>query len=505
MAFIDPVAQTFFVDGRYYPKGFFIHSVDLCFKAKDGSTFLPITLQIRPTVNGYPHSNLVLPFAEVTITPERVNTTTSPNFTTQADYTRFTFAAPVFVDTGEYALVLQTNSDQYSVYVAEIGQKRLDGSDRLISKQTYAGSFFKSSNGSTYTAFQNTDMMFRINRCTFTVGTTSVVLDNVTPSANLYIDGFNLSSKDLVFKDTSIVYNYKQTTNASITIDAAYTQVVRDQNIDLDNRGVILTTANSFISKFDLTTSDDTVSPVVDLERVHLINWSNNINDASLKSADFTINNSGSGYTANAVVTITGSTGSSATATAVPTNGNITSIVVTAGGSDYLGSITATIADPTVPSGNTTATLSVANELASKGGNCLAKYITRGVVLTDGFDAGTLRAYISAVNMVDNEITLYYKVLANEDQDTFDSRPYVRMQCVQQGNETLLDTRKSSHKEDFLEYLYVPTTTDCSYVGVSNTVTYKTFKSFAIKIVMTSSNSTIVPKVTDMRAIALAP
>ena len=145
MAFIDPVAQTFFVDGRYYPKGFFIHSVDLCFKAKDGSTFLPVTLQIRPTVNGYPHSNLVLPFAEVTITPEKVNTTTSPNFTTQADYTRFTFAAPVFVDTGEYALVLQTNSDQYSVYVAEIGEKRLDGSDRLISKQTYAGSFFKSS------------------------------------------------------------------------------------------------------------------------------------------------------------------------------------------------------------------------------------------------------------------------------------------------------------------------------------------------------------------------
>ena len=93
----------------------------MCFKAKDGSTFLPITLQIRPTVNGFPHSNVILPFAEVTITPEKVNTTTSPNFTTQADYTRFTFGAPVFVDTGEYALVLQTNSDQYSVYVAEIG------------------------------------------------------------------------------------------------------------------------------------------------------------------------------------------------------------------------------------------------------------------------------------------------------------------------------------------------------------------------------------------------
>ena len=36
-SFIDPVAQTFFVDAATYPKGMFVHSVDLVFKkiAKD--------------------------------------------------------------------------------------------------------------------------------------------------------------------------------------------------------------------------------------------------------------------------------------------------------------------------------------------------------------------------------------------------------------------------------------------------------------------------------------
>ena len=37
----------------------------------------------------------------------------------------------------------------------------------------------------------------------------------------------------------------------------------------------------------------------------------------------------------------------------------------------------------------------------------------------------------------------------------------------------------------------------------SNNVNYDTFKSFAVKAIMTSNNATVVPKVRDIRIIAL--
>ena len=48
-------------------------------------------------------------------------------------------------------------------------------------------------------------------------------------------------------------------------------------------------------------------------------------------------------------------------------------------------------------------------------------------------------------------------------------------------------------------------TSTCSYQikYTSNSVNYDTFKSFAVKAVMTSNNVTVVPKIRDIRIIAL--
>jgi hypothetical protein len=81
-----------------------------------------------------------------------------------------------------------TNSDDYEIFVAEIGGTRLDGSDRRVDKQVFTGSFFKSQNGSTYTAYQDIDLMFKLNVCDFTVGTTQITLDNVIPTSNIDYD-----------------------------------------------------------------------------------------------------------------------------------------------------------------------------------------------------------------------------------------------------------------------------------------------------------------------------
>jgi hypothetical protein len=503
---INPVAQTFFVDSSDCPQGIFVSSIDICFKKRDNLTFMPFTLQLRPTVNGFPHASTVYPFGQVSLQSSQIIISDYPNldYLSGPSFTRFTFPTPVYLVPGEHAIVLSTNSDQYEVYVAQIGQTMGDGSERLISQQPYTGSFFKSQNGSTYTPYQDIDLMFRVNRCDFsyyTSNTASFTFNDVGPSSEVYADVINIGTQDLTFKNTEIDYYFEGTDNTSSVL-SSFTPLKTQTNIQLNNRIKIDPTGNTFILRANLSSTDANVSPMIDLTRLHLIAVENIINDGGLKASDFTITNSGSGYTANASITLSGSTGSGANAYAVVANGNVVSVIVDSVGSGYLGSITGTIAAPSVPSGNTTATISIANELAAKGGNGLARYITRRVTLNDGFDASNLRIYIDAVNLAETDITVYYKILSAEDPDLFDNRPYVVMQCVQQGNETLLDTAKSQHDLDYREYLYVPTTTTCSYVG-SNGVTYNNYKTFAIKIVMTSSDTTKVPRIKNFRSIAL--
>lgn len=516
VAFIDPVAQTFFVDAATYPKGMYVHSVDLMFRKKDTTTYQPFTVQLRPTINGYPHASLIHSSAalgQVSLKPDKINTVTGidsdiPSFSNPNHYTRFEFPAPIFLLPGEHAIVLYTNSDDYEVFISEIGGERLDGSDRRVDKQPYAGSFFKSQNGSTYTAYQDIDLMFRLNACLFTTGTTELVMDNDLPASNVEYDYLQVSSQELTYKNTSVDYYYKATDNSSVTLDSSYNNIILNDNLLLDSRHVVLSTSNnSLIIKADIGTTDNTVSSMVDLTRLHAKTIKNVINDCGLVERNFTITNGGTGYTANAVVTITGNTGTGATATAVAnvTSGKIESIIVTSSGLGYTENVTATIASPSVPAGNTTATVVVESETNARGGPALARYITRKVVLADGFDANMIRVYLTAYQPDQATIEVYYKVLADEDPDIFEDRPWVRMYNVQQGDESLLNTLKSKVPSDFLEYLFIPRTSTISYVGRQNSVTYPTFKTFAIKIVMRTSNSTYSPIVRDLRALALAP
>ena len=56
--------------------------------------------------------------------------------------------------------------------------------------------------------------------------------------------------------------------------------------------------------------------------------------------------------------------------------------------------------------------------------------------------------------------------------------------------------------DNYLELEFSPTTATTSYT--SSSVTYGTFKTFAIKVVMTSADTTKVPLIKDLRVIALA-
>jgi hypothetical protein len=170
IGWIDPIAQTFLIDDT---GGVFVTSIDLFFQSKDEN--IPVTMQIREVVNGYP-SRTILPFGEVVLNPSSVNI--SDNATTA---TKFTFPSPVYLqEKTEYSFCVLSNCDKYNVFVARIGDTQI-GSDRTISVQPYAGVLFKSQNGSTWTAEQNEDIKFKINRAEFqnVTGTVTLVNDSL--------------------------------------------------------------------------------------------------------------------------------------------------------------------------------------------------------------------------------------------------------------------------------------------------------------------------------------
>lgn len=166
----DPLAQTFMVQQK---GGAFLTKIDIFFASKD--TSIPVQMEIREVVNGYP-GKVVLPFSRVLLTPDKVNISGTSVLVDGTSYpapntaTSFVFPSPVYVqDATEYAIVLSSDSNNYKVWISQIGEKNA-GTDRFISEQPYAGVFFKSQNASTWTADQTQDLKFTIHRASFETG-----------------------------------------------------------------------------------------------------------------------------------------------------------------------------------------------------------------------------------------------------------------------------------------------------------------------------------------------
>lgn len=156
----DPLAQTFLVQQQ---GGAFITKVDIFFESKDSA--VPVQMEIREVVNGYP-GKAVIPFSRIVMTPDNVSVSADATVATP-----FVFPSPIYLqDTTEYCLVLLSDSNNYKVWISQLGEKNI-GTDRYISEQPYAGVLFKSQNASTWTADQLQDLKFTIHRAKFTTNT----------------------------------------------------------------------------------------------------------------------------------------------------------------------------------------------------------------------------------------------------------------------------------------------------------------------------------------------
>jgi hypothetical protein len=172
----DPLAQSFTIDES---DGIFITSIDAYFATK--SSLIPVKAEIRKMVNGYPDTKVV-PFSTKWLNPSSVNVSADASLATT-----FTLNSPVYLQEGiEYALVLYSDSTDYTAYVARLGDTVI-GSDRTVSSQPAVGVLFKSANNRTWTAEQMEDLKFTLKKAVF----------NTTSSGTLTIANASLPAKTL--------------------------------------------------------------------------------------------------------------------------------------------------------------------------------------------------------------------------------------------------------------------------------------------------------------------
>ena len=451
---VDPLAQTFLVDGQAEPDGIWVHSIDL-FLARKPQSGIPIKVQIRPTVNGYPHSSVVLPFAEAVVEQVDVKTTkalteaTVPSPDNPDTYTRFKFTSPVYLTPDEYSLVVMSNSDEYECYIAEMGEERVGPSTERITQQPYNGVFFKSQNASTWSADQNVDLMFCINKCEFEgvdqTGGYTLTFKNDTIddyAGDLQVDTMRVISDNVQFEKSPLTLVLPDAEPEITNYEVPF-----NENINLSASKKVNTSADKLEIKVNVDTSTSSLSPVIDLDRFNVLAVSN---------------------------------------------------IVEGGQTDWQKEESAPFAPIT--------------DAANK----RTRYITRRVELEEGVECDDFKVYLTGHrptyledgDIQPTHIRVWLKAQKVGDNSNFENLPWWQME-LDPGQENLF----SETPEQFFEYEYkVPTEyydveTDASDAKTGYNEVTEMFDSpvarYAFKITLHTGNSTYIPKVKNFRTIAV--
>ena len=154
-------------------------------------------------------------------------------------------------------------------------------------------------------------------------------------------------------------------------------------------------------------------------------------------------------------------------------------------------------------------------------GDAEMRYISKPIELADGQDAEDIKVYLSSYKPSGTEINVYAKIHNAEDGQSFEDKDYSLLTQITASN-TISDSVDTTDYREF-EYGFTANTNGDNFLGSNsdnqaklnsannNVVSYRdsdgaiyaTYKTFAIKIVMTSTGTNIIPLVKDMRAIAL--
>lgn len=146
------------------------------------------------------------------------------------------------------------------------------------------------------------------------------------------------------------------------------------------------------------------------------------------------------------------------------------------------------------------------NENTSSGGYLFNKYISKIVTLAEGQDAEDLKVYLTAYRPPNTDVKVWIKLLNGEDSDTMAQKSWIELE-KSFGGDILYSSL--ANKNDFREYIFnIPSSYMTGSLGQvrytnSQGIVFTGFKSFQIKVGLLGNNSAIIPRVADLRTIAL--
>ena len=511
----DPVAETILVDAQKHPNGVYITKIDLFFRSKDEQ--IPVSVQIRPTNNGYPDSALIVPFGKVDIPPADVVLPENPfdNESVLASPTEVAFPSPVYLEPGEYAVVLLSNSNNYETYITEMGAEILGSSNR-ITEQPYAGSLFKSQNASTWTAEQTQDLMFRLYKANFDTSVVGEAVLGQYETEDMYpwqvfksvvetIDPSDATDIKFYYKGTTLVRAEDETLEPEQAIDTAWIEYIPDENVFANREMGAGPEAGTFYFKYNMTSSSVDVSPAIDIEPARALLIDQLINDGQISSEEIVLQSVGTGYdpanppsTTNGGIILTG-IGSGFIAEGVISDGtefeglyssgDFIGIRVTNEGTGYYETPTLTVA---AGAGEVAPVFVILGETSALDGNAQARYVTKQVTIPeDRVASDNISVRMRSYRPRGSEIEVYYKILASGDASEFDETPYVRMDLQQK--QTF-----SEYEGDTFDYEWKPAGGTVTYTNKDG-VEFGNFVTFAVKVCLFTDSKSRVPYAQDLR------
>ena len=525
------VAQTFVNNAA---EGCFVTSLDLYFSAKDSTQ--PINVALLETYRDRPGSK-ILPFSVVTKAAADVNTSTDGNTATT-----FTFDSPVFLKGGQtYAIGLTANSTDYVLYVSELGQTVI-GTTRRVSEQPAVGSLFKSQNVGGQQESPLQDIKFSLKKANFTTYTTGTVTFNnssltTETLGNNPIETNATAGSGTTFGDNPAIIKINhpdhgmnddkpdKVTIAGLTDSTDYNGILGSAingthdigNVTLDSYTITISgdtaTSTGSVGGTSVTATKniafEVLQPQIGFMHPEDATMTHKITTTSKQS----IHGSETSYTAQTEKEITPNdnyyfTAQQQVASGInetthfsgnktmtykiemsTANQNVSPVIDTA--RTNLIAVSNRLDEPT--SSNTTGFV---DETEGTGGSANAKYITKEILLDN--PATALDVRISANNYPTSNIKLLYKIRHVDDSRPFDEIPYVYFNTTGLADDAITYSESRSQTPYSPEYNTSYNEQKFTADGLGE------FTSFSIKIVMSGSNPAYPPRITDLRAIALA-
>lgn len=368
----DPVAQSFDTYGQ--AGGRFITAIDLYFNTKDAA--IPVMVEIREMVNGYPGPTMADPAAFVSLTPDMVSVSNDASLPT-----RFYFPRMVYLpEDREYCFVILANTNKYNIFTSIISE-RSNETGATVFEQVHLGSIFKSQNNTTWTADQFEDVKFTIYAAKFDTDSSAVLAmagsatPVVVPSSVLStVSGTNIITAKLTHK-----HGFDVGSSVQIAIDTLGTyNGITGVNLLGTNSGTweVTSVLDEYSFRFAILVNATSTGPILTGGRLKTIH----------------VDSGGSGYSETSPPSvIIGGPGTGASATATVIGGALAYITVTNPGTGYTTNPTVTLSTAfgsgaSVQSDNGLRISMATNRIAHSMNPAISNFIPQGTAIEASLD-----------------------------------------------------------------------------------------------------------------------